>query len=81
MKMLRLALPCALMLGLSACSTTPALRAPDDYPRLSVKANEPNTLVFVKPGIDAASAFGRWSAAEKVLENAAERLATDLDRP
>jgi len=37
--------------------------------------------VFVKPGIDAASAFGRWSAAEKVLENAAERLATDLDRP
>jgi len=209
MKMLRLALPCALMLGLSACSTTPAPRAPDDYPRLDVKADEPNTLVFVKPGIelsrytkvfvapvgvqigeegarhdvgdaearavaafaervlkeklsrtrqlvtapapdvlsvrfrivgleptsgaqmvmmvppfalinmvspkglfigsvtvggelyeglastpsvafvatrsrpgiDAASAFGRWSAAEKVLENAAERLATDLDRP
>lgn len=81
MKPLRLALPCALMLGPSARSTTPALRAPDDHPRLSVKADEPSTLVFVKPGIDAASAFGRWSAAEKVLEYAAERLATDLDRP
>jgi len=81
MKPLRLALPCALMLGPSARSTTPALHAPDDHPRLSVKADEPSTLVFVKPGIDAASAFGRWSAAEKVLENAAERLATDLDRP
>ena len=47
-------------------------------------AREPS-VAFVatrsRPGIDAASAFGRWSAAEKVLENAAERLATDLDRP
>lgn len=31
-----------------------------------------------RPGADATSAFGRWSAAEKVLDNAAERLANDL---
>lgn len=32
-----------------------------------------------RPGIDAAAAFGRWTVAEKVLDRAAERLATDLD--
>lgn len=31
-----------------------------------------------RPGIDAAAAFGRWSAVEKVLDKAAERLADDL---
>ena len=55
MNTLRLVFPFALVLGLSACSTTPAPRAPDDYPRLSVKADEPNTLRFAKPGIDLSS--------------------------
>jgi hypothetical protein len=32
-----------------------------------------------RPGIDASAAFGRWTVAEKVLDRAAERLATDLD--
>lgn len=130
-------LPSALALSLTACSGTPPLRGPADYPTLSIKADEPNTRVFVKPGIDlrryrkvfvapvavqtgeegartdvgddeakavarhagqalkdrlsrsrqrvaapgidAAAAFGRWSAAEKILDNAAERLAADLD--
>jgi hypothetical protein len=48
------------------------------------RASAPSVAVVAarsRPGIDAASAFGRWSAAEKVLGNAAERLATDLDRP
>jgi hypothetical protein len=32
-----------------------------------------------RPDIDASAAFGRWTVAEKVLDRAAERLATDLD--
>jgi hypothetical protein len=31
-----------------------------------------------RPGIDATVAFGRWTAAKKVISNAAERLANDL---
>jgi hypothetical protein len=34
---------------LSACSSAPELRAPADYPRLSVKADEENTLAFAEP--------------------------------
>lgn len=31
-----------------------------------------------RPGIDAASAFGKWTAVEKIIDKGAERLATDL---
>lgn len=33
-----------------------------------------------RPGIDAGSAFGRWTVAEKVIDGATERLAEDLNR-
>ena len=37
-------------LVLVGCSTT-TLKAPADYPKLSVKADESNTLVFAKPDL------------------------------
>lgn len=37
------------VLFLGACSNTAELRAPADYPRLSVKSDEENTLVFTAP--------------------------------
>ena len=39
----------AFAFGLTACSSAPELRAPADYPRLSVKADEENTLSFAEP--------------------------------
>lgn len=46
------ALLAALALTLGACAGSPPLRAPADYPKLTVKADEPNTLIFTKPGLD-----------------------------
>ncbi|WP_295002334.1 DUF3313 family protein [uncultured Dechloromonas sp.] len=44
-------------------------------------ANEPS-VAFVatrsRPGVDATVAFGRWAVAEKIIDNASERLADDL---
>lgn len=44
-------------------------------------AKEPS-VAFVatrsRPGVDATVAFGRWAVAEKIIDNASERLAGDL---
>lgn len=32
-----------------------------------------------RPGVDASVAFSRWAVAEKIIDNAAERLASDLE--
>ena len=39
----------SLALTLAACGSTPLLPQPDDYPRLSVKDDEENTLSFADP--------------------------------
>ena len=54
-------LPCLIfgligVLLLGACSNTSELRAPADYPRMSVKADEENTLVFTAPDAQ----FGKY---------------------
>lgn len=45
-------------------------------------AKEPS-VAFVatrsRPGVDASVAFSRWAVAEKIIDNAAERLASDLE--
>ena len=41
----------------AACATTQPPRAPADYPRLTIKADEPNTLFFPKPGLQ----LGRYT--------------------
>ena len=45
-------------------------------------AKEPS-VAFVatrsRPGLDASVAFSRWAVAEKIIDNAAERLASDLE--
>lgn len=45
-------------------------------------ADEPS-VAFVgtrsRPGVDATVAFQRWAVAEKIIDNAAERLAADLE--
>lgn len=45
-------------------------------------AQEPS-VAFVgtrsRPGVDATVAFSRWAVAEKIIDNAAERLASDLE--
>lgn len=46
----------ALLLA-TGCVTTQSPRVPDDYPRLTLKADEPNTLFFVKPGLQ----LGRYT--------------------
>lgn len=33
-----------------------------------------------RPGVDAESAFGKWTAVEKVIDNGAARLTNDLNR-
>ncbi len=46
-------------------------------------AKEPSVAFIAmrsRPGVDATVAFGRWAVAEKVIDNAAERLADDLAR-
>ena len=39
-------------LSLVGCSSSSKLTPPAGYPRLSVSADEPNTLIFTKPGLD-----------------------------
>lgn len=39
-------------LVLAGCSSNSTLKPPAGYPKLVVSADEPNTLVFVKPGLD-----------------------------
>ena len=46
MKPILLALGCGLLISGCASNT---LKAPEDYPQLTLKADESNTLVFTKP--------------------------------
>lgn len=39
-------------LVLSGCNSASKLETPQGYPTLSVSADEPNTLIFTKPGLD-----------------------------
>jgi hypothetical protein len=51
MNQLRTLAVALLVVGVAGCAT-PTLRAPEDYPRLTVDASDDSILVFSKPGID-----------------------------
>lgn len=53
---LSIVLACVCSLFVVGCSSTAELRAPADYPRLNVKADEENTLVFTAPDAQ----FGKY---------------------
>lgn len=48
------------------------------YEGLSTEASVAFVATRSRPGIDASVAFSRWAVAEKVIDNAAERLTEDL---